>query len=49
MIMNEREGTKYPRSGGMGKNTPFAKQSRKKEQDNGHDTNYQCLNLVLVL
>ena len=22
---------------GMGENTPFAKQSRKKEQDNGHD------------
>ena len=38
MIMNEREGTKYPQSGGTGENTPFAKQSRKKEQDKGHDT-----------
>ena len=24
--------------GGMGENTPFAKQSRKKERDNGHNT-----------
>ena len=29
--------TKYPRTGGTGENTPFAKQSRKKERDNGHD------------
>ena len=36
--MNEREGTKYPRSGGTGENTRFAKQSRKKERDNGHDS-----------
>ena len=31
-------GTKYPTTGEMGENTPFAKQSRKKEWDNGHDT-----------
>ena len=35
---NERlSGTKYPRSGGTGENTPFTKQSRKKERDEGHD------------
>ena len=27
-------GAKYPRSGGMSENTPFAKQSRKKERYN---------------
>ena len=37
MIKNERGGTKYPRTGGTGENTPFAVQSRKKERDNGHD------------
>ena len=37
MISNERGGTKYPPTEGMGENTPFAKQSRKKERDNGHD------------
>ena len=37
MITNKRGGTKYPRTGGTGENTPFAIQSRKKEQDNGHD------------
>ena len=31
MISNERGGTEYPRTGGMGENTPFAEQSRKKE------------------
>ena len=38
MIMKEWEGTKYPQSGGTGENTPFAKQSRKKERDKGHVT-----------
>ena len=38
MISNERRGTKYLQIGGTGENTPFAKQSRKKEWDNGHDT-----------
>ena len=34
---NERmRGTKYPPSGGMSENIPFAKQSRKKEPDKGH-------------
>ena len=37
MISNERGEKKYPRTGGMGENTPFAKQSRKKERDNGQD------------
>ena len=37
MILNERGGTKYPRTGGMGESTPFAKQSRKKEREDGHD------------
>ena len=27
----------YPRSGGMGENTPFANQSKEKEWDKGHD------------
>ena len=31
------EGIKYPQQGGTGENSPFAVQSRKKEQDNGHD------------
>ena len=26
----------------MGENTPFAKQSKKKEQDKGHDTKKEC-------
>ena len=34
----DRGGTKYPQTGGTGENTPFAVQSRKKERDNGHDT-----------
>ena len=38
MISSERGGTNYPRAGGTGENTSFAKQSRKKEWDNGHDT-----------
>ena len=37
------EGFKYPRWGGMGENTPFAIQSRKKEQDNGHDNKLKRL------
>ena len=37
MISNERGGTKYPQTWGTGENTPFAKQSRKKERDNGHN------------
>ena len=28
----------YPRSGGMGENTPFAEQSKEKEQDKGHNS-----------
>ena len=36
-----------PWSGGTGENTPFAKQSRKKEQDNGHD-NFVIFVLVYV-
>ena len=39
MITNERGGTKYPQTGGTGENTPFAIQCRKKERDNGHDSN----------
>ena len=38
MISNERGGTKYPQTEGTGENTPFTKQSRKKERDNGHDS-----------
>ena len=38
MISNERGRTKYPQTGGTGENTTFAKQSRKKERGNGHDT-----------
>ena len=38
MIMNEIErGQSTHDQGGMGENTPFAKQSRKKELNNGHD------------
>ena len=37
MISNERGGTKYPQTGGMGENIAFTKQSRKKERDNGED------------
>ena len=29
----------YPRSGGTGESTPFAEQSKEKEQDKGHDSN----------
>ena len=29
-VIKEREGTKYPRWGGTGKNTPFAKQVSKR-------------------
>ena len=32
----DRGGTKYPRTGGTGENTPVAVQSRKKECDNVH-------------
>ena len=39
MIMNEKQGTKYPRSGGTGENTPFAKQSKEKERDKVNDNN----------
>ena len=39
MVMKEREGTKYPRSGGTGENTPFAKRGKEKERDKGHDNN----------
>ena len=28
---------KYPQAGGKGENTPFTKQSREKEWDNGHN------------
>ena len=35
MIMNEREGTKYPQSGGTGENTLFAKQSKEKGAGQG--------------
>ena len=36
---NEKEaGQMYPRSGGTGKNTPFAEQSKEKERDKGHKT-----------
>ena len=40
MISNERGGTKYPRTGGTGEKTPFAKQSRKKKRDNGHNKSF---------
>ena len=39
MIMNEKEGTKYLRSGRTGENTPFAKQSKEKERDKVNDNN----------
>ena len=35
--MNEKEGTKYPQSGGMGEKTPFTKQNKEKERDMRHD------------
>ena len=35
MIMNEKEETKCPRSGGMGENTPFTKQSKEKGAGQG--------------
>ena len=43
MIISKWEGTKYPRTGGMGENTPFAKNVGKKSVNNagpqqGHDT-----------
>ena len=41
MISNERRGTKYPQTGETGENTPFAKQSRKKELNNGHYTGHK--------
>ena len=46
MTTNEREGTKYPQTGAMGVNTPFAIQSRKKERDNGHNTLTQIFMLM---
>ena len=43
-----KEGAKkYPQTGGMGGITPFAKQSRKKEWDNGHDSNAFFLLFIL--
>ena len=43
MVMKEREGTKYPWSGGMGENTPFTKQSKEKGagQGSGHTVSLQ--------
>ena len=43
MIMNEKEETKCPRSGGMGENTPFTKQSKEKGagQGSGHTVSLQ--------
>ena len=48
MLMNEKEGTKYPQSGGTGENIPFTEQSWEKEWDKGLDTTqvfkkYFCL------
>ena len=40
MILWKWEGTKYPWTGGTGENTPFAKQSKEKEWDNGHNMQY---------
>ena len=46
MIMNVKEGTKYPQSGRMGEKTPFTKQSKEKERDKGHHI-YICLQKVI--
>ena len=35
MIKNEKEETKYPRSGGTGENTPFTEQTKKKGAGQG--------------
>ena len=45
--MKEWEGTKYPRSGGTGENTPFAKQSRKKGAGQGSQ-HWACCNFQVV-
>ena len=38
MISNERGWKKYPQTGELGEKKPFAKQYRKKERDNGHNS-----------
>ena len=48
MKTNERGGTKFPQTGGTGENTPFAVQSRKKEQDNGHDSGEHIFILLIL-
>ena len=39
MIMNEKEGTKFPRSGGTGENTPFTEQSKEIRAGQGSQHN----------